>query len=110
MQKEIASQIILSRLMRLIFNTNKDDTNSVSLNQIKMWIVPQKAEHNDNYNINHGYFELLVKQTLHDLLRNGYIKSSYHGEAEYGEGQTYSLTEEGIRYLEDDDIAPCKSN
>ena len=35
---------------------------------IMMWIVPQKAEHNDNYNINHGYFELLVKQTLNDLL------------------------------------------
>jgi hypothetical protein len=52
-----------------------------------MWIVPQKAEHNDSYNINHGYFELLVKQTLHDLLQNGYIKSSYHDEAEYGEGR-----------------------
>jgi hypothetical protein len=38
--------------MRLTFNTNEDDTNSVSLDQIKMWIVPQKAEHNDNYNIN----------------------------------------------------------
>jgi hypothetical protein len=109
MQKEIASRIILSRLMRLTFNTNEDDTNSVSLDQIKMWIVPQKAEHNDNYNINHGYFELLVKQTLHDLLLNGYIKSSYHDEAEYGEGQTYSLTKNGVRYVEED-IPSCKSS
>jgi hypothetical protein len=101
MQKEIVSQIILSRLMRLPFN-NKDDSDSVSLNQIKMWIMPQKAEHNDNYDINHGYFELLVYQTLQDLLRNGYIKSSCHDEAEYGEGQTYSLTEEGVNYLEED--------
>ena|ERR687888_656562 len=109
MQKEIASQIILSHLMRHTVNTNNDDTNSVSLNQIKMWIVPQKAEHNDSYNINHGYFELLVKQTLHDLLQNGYIKSSYHDEAEYGEGQMYSLTEEGVRYLEEN-VTLCKTN
>jgi predicted transcriptional regulator YheO len=109
MQKEIASQIILSHLMRLTVNTNKEDINSVSLNQIKMWIVPQKAEHNDNYNINHGYFELLVNQTLHDLLQNGYIKSSYHDEAEYGEEQMYSLTEEGIKYLEGN-VTPYKTN
>ena len=109
MQKEIASQIILSHLMRHTVNTNNDDTNSVSLNQIKMWIVPQKAEHNDNYNINHGYFELLVKQTLHDLQQNSYIKSSYHDEAEYGEGQMYSLTEEGVRYLEEN-VTTYKTN
>ena len=48
MQKEIASQIILSHLMRLTVNTNEDDINSVSVNQIKMWIIPQKAEHNDS--------------------------------------------------------------
>jgi predicted transcriptional regulator YheO len=109
MQKEIASQIILSHLMRLTVNTNKDDINSVSLNQIKMWIIPQKAEHNDSYNINHGYFELLVKQALHDLLQNGYIKSSYLDEAEYGEGQMYSLTEEGVRYMEEN-VTTCKTN
>jgi predicted transcriptional regulator YheO len=109
MQKEIASQIILSHLIRLTVNTNKDDINSVSLNQIKMWIIPQKAEHNDSYNINHGYFELLVKQALRDLLQKGYIKSSYHDEAEYGEGQMYSLTEEGVRYLEEN-VTTCKTN
>jgi hypothetical protein len=41
----------------------------MSVNQIKMWIIPQKAEHNDSYNINLGYFELLVKQALRDLLQ-----------------------------------------
>jgi DNA-binding PadR family transcriptional regulator len=46
---------------------------------------------------------------LHDLLQNGYIKSSYHDEAEYGEGQMYSLTEEGVRYLEEN-VTPCKTN
>ncbi|MFL6392738.1 MAG: hypothetical protein ACJ71E_11910 [Nitrososphaeraceae archaeon] len=109
MQKEIASQIILSHLMRLTVNTNKDDINSVSLNQIKMWIIPQKAEHNDSYNINLGYFEHLVKQALRDLLQKGYIKSSYRDEAEYGEGQMYSLTEEGVRYLEEN-VTTCKTN
>jgi hypothetical protein len=51
--------------MRLTVNANEDDNNDpVSINQIKMWIVLQKAEHNDNYNITHGYFELLVKQNI----------------------------------------------
>ena len=48
MQKEIASQMILSQLMSLSIGTDEDDTvYSVSLNQIKMWIIPQKAEHDD---------------------------------------------------------------
>jgi hypothetical protein len=80
----------------------------MSVNQIKMWIIPQKAEHNDSYNINLGYFELLVKQALRDLLQKGYIKSSYRDEAEYGEGQMYS-TEEGVRYLEEN-VTTCKTN
>ena len=100
MQKEIASQIILSHLMRLTVNTNEYDINSVSVNQINMWIIPQKAEHNDSYNINLGYFELLVQQTLHDLITNGYVKSSYREDAEEdGDGQLFSLTEKGMKYL-----------
>ena len=51
--------------------------------------------------ISPGYFELLVKQTLNDLLQGGYIKPSYHYDAEYGEPQMYSLTEDGARYIED---------
>ena len=101
MQKEIASQMILSQLMRL--GTGEDDTvYSVSLNQIKMWIIPQKAEHDDKYDINRGYFELLVQQTLHDLIINGYVKSSYREETEEdGDGQLFSLTEKGMKYLEE---------
>src|SRR3954467_8445579 len=102
MQKEIASQMILSQLMSLGIGTGEDDTvYSVSLNQIKMWIIPQKAEHDDKYDINRGYFELLVQQTLHDLIINGYIKSSYRDEAEDGDGMVYSLTEKGAKYLEE---------
>jgi hypothetical protein len=101
MQKEIASQMILTQLMSLNINTDEYNTHSVSLNQIKMWIIPQKAENDDKYDINRGYFELLVQQTLHVLLTNGYIKSSYRDEAEYGDEQVYSLTEKGEKYLEE---------
>lgn len=101
MQKEIPSLTILSQLMNLNIGTNRDNTHSVSLSQIKMWIIPQKAEHDDKYDINRGYFELLVQQTMRDLITNGYIKSSYHDEAEDGDGMVYSLTEKGAKYLEE---------
>ena len=101
MQKEIASQMILTQLMSLNINTDEDNTHSVSLNQIKMWIIPQKTENDDKYDINRGYFELLVQQTMRDLITNGYIKSSYRDEAEDGDGMVYSLTEKGAKYLEE---------
>jgi hypothetical protein len=102
MQKEIPSRTILSQLMNLNISTNGGDhTHSVSLSQIKMWIIPQKAEHDDKYDINRGYFELLVQQTMRDLITNGYIKSSYRDEAEDGDEMVYSLTEKGAKYLEE---------
>ena len=105
MQKEIASQMILSQLMSLSIGTD-DDAYSVNLNQIKMWIIPQKAEHDDKYDINRGYFELLVQQTLHDLIKNGYVKLSYREEAEEdGDGQLFTLTEKGMKYLEEKSTA-----
>jgi hypothetical protein len=105
MQKEIVSQMILSQLMSLSIGTD-DDAYSVNLNQIKMWIIPQKAEHDDKYDINRGYFELLVQQTLHDLIINGYVKLSYREEAEEdGDGQLFTLTEKGMKYLEEKSAA-----
>jgi hypothetical protein len=105
MQKEIVSQMILSQLMSLSIGTD-DDAYSVNLNQIKMWIIPQKAEHDDKYDINRGYFELLVQQTLHDLIINGYVKLSYREEAEEdGDGQLFTLTEKGMKYLEEKSTA-----
>ena len=99
MQKEIVSQMILTQLMGHGIST--DNAQSVGLNQIKMWTIPQKAEHDDKYDINRGYFELLVQQTLHDLIANGYIKSTYHDEAEDEDEQVYSLTEKGLKYLKE---------
>jgi hypothetical protein len=105
MQKEIASQMILSQLMSLSIGAD-DNAYSVNLNQIKMWIIPQKAEHDDKYDINRGYFELLVQQTLHDLIINGYVKLSYREEAEEdGDGQLFTLTEKGMKYLEEKSTA-----
>ena len=102
MQNEIPSRTILSQLMNLNISTNGgDNTHSVSLSQIKMWIIPQKAEHDDKYDINRGYFELLVQQTMRDLITNGYIKSLYRDEAEDGDGMVYSLTEKGAKYLQE---------
>ena len=106
MQKEIPSRTILNQLMNLNISTNGDNTHSVSLSQIKMWIIPQKAEHDDKYDINRGYFELLVQQTLHDLIINGYVKLSYREEAEEdGDGQLFTLTEKGMKYLEEKSTA-----
>jgi hypothetical protein len=101
MQYEIPSRMILSQLKNLNISTTGDNTHSASLSQIKMWIIPQKAEHDDKYDINRGYFELLVQQTMRDLITNGYIKSSHRDEAEDGDGLVYSLTEKGERYLEE---------
>jgi hypothetical protein len=40
---------MMSHLLRLTFGaTKKDDIDPASLNQVKMWIVPQKTEQNDN--------------------------------------------------------------
>jgi hypothetical protein len=106
MKKEIVSQVIMSQMMKLGSSTDatKDNIPSVSLNQIQMWIIPQKAEHDDKYDINRGYFELLVHQTLEELIANGYIISSYRDQADYGDGQIYSLTEKGRQYLKEEII------
>jgi hypothetical protein len=61
-----------------------------------MWIVPQKAEHNDNL-ISIIVVVFVVKHTLDDLRQNGYIKSSNREEADYIKRQMYSLTEEVAR-------------
>jgi hypothetical protein len=90
MQKEIASHIILSQLRSLRASIDKDNIPLASLNHIQLWIIPQKAEHDDKYDINRGYFELLVQEILHDLIVNGYIKSCYPDDAEEDE-QSYFL-------------------
>ena len=64
METESASRAILANLHAGFGSTG------ASLAQIKMWLVPQKAEHESSYDINKGYFELLMKYALRDLLRD----------------------------------------
>ena len=45
-----------------------------------------------------------VHQTLEELIANGYINSSYRDQADYGDGQVYSLTEKGKQYLKEEII------
>ena len=96
MQTEIASQTILAHLKSV-----SDDAAPVSMGQIKLWLVPQKAEHDSDYDINQKYFEMLMRQTLSDLLEKGYIASSVHDGVEDGDARAFSLTQKGEKYIEE---------
>ena|SRR6185312_6643192 len=95
MQTEIASQTILAHLK------SASDDAAVSVGQIKLWLVPQKAEHDSDYDINQEYFEMLMRQTLSNLLEKGYIVSSVHDSVEDGDARAFSLTQKGEKYIEE---------
>lgn len=97
MQTEIASQTILARLK----SVSGESPPAVSLTQIRMWVVPQKGEHDHDYSINQSYFEALLRQTISDLLASGYIASSVHDGIEDGDARMFSLTGKGARYVEE---------
>ena len=80
MQMEIASQTILARLKSL----SDEGSSAVSLNQIKMWVVPQMGEQDQEYDINQNYFATLLHQTIIDLLAKGHIASSLYDGVEDG--------------------------
>lgn len=93
MEIEPASRAILSNLTR--------GSEGASLAQIRMWLVPQKAEHEYGYNINKGYFEILIREALRDLLSKGYVRSSLPDGIEDGDAQVFSLTEEGMKHIDE---------
>ncbi|HEV8405615.1 MAG TPA: hypothetical protein VGQ13_06895 [Nitrososphaera sp.] len=97
MQMEIASQTVLARLK----SSSDEGSSSVSLNQIKMWVVPQMGEQDQDYTINQSYFATLLNQTIIDLLAKGYITSSMHDGVEDGDAEMFSLTVKGARYVEE---------
>jgi len=97
MQMEIASQTILARLKSL----SDEGSSAVSLNQIKMWVVPQMGEQDQEYDINQNYFATLLHQTIIDLLAKGYIASSLNDGIEDGDDQTFSLTVKGARHVDE---------
>jgi hypothetical protein len=85
----------------IVLNLHGAGPRGASLAQMRMWLVPQKAEHEHDYNINRGYFEMLLDRTLADLVKNGYIEPSQPEGAEDGDVRTFSLTERGARYVEE---------
>ena len=100
MQTEIASQTILAHLKSVSGDRNINRS-TVSMGQIKLWLVPQKAEHDSDYDINQKYFEMLLRQSLSDLLEKGYIASSVHDSVEDGDARAFSLTKKGEKYIEE---------
>lgn len=99
MQTEIASQVILANLKSA--SDGPEGPSAVSINQIRMWLVPQKAEHDHDYDINCNYFEEMLRQAMRDLMAKGYVTSSVHDGVEDGDAQMFSLTQEGARYVEE---------
>jgi hypothetical protein len=91
MDIEPAARTILSNLMQ--------GSEGASVSQIRVWLTPQKAEHEYDYNINKGYFELLIHAALKDLLAKGYIRSSLPDGIDDGDAQVFSLTDQGIRHI-----------
>lgn len=86
---------------RLLLNLHGAGSQGATIAQMRMWLVPQKAEHENDYNINRGYFEMLLDRTLADLVENGYVQPSSPEGMEDGDAQTFSLTEKGARYVEE---------
>ncbi len=101
MQTEITSQIILANMKNVADSGTGNPSAPISLNQIKLWLVPQKAEHDLDYNINGNYFESLLRGALEELLAGGYITSSINESIEDGDPQTFSLTAKGAKYVEE---------
>ena len=98
MQTEITSQAILARLKNI--SEGGQEANppaAVGLGQIMMWLVPQKAEHDDDYDINPGYFEGLLQQAMGELLARGYVTPA----AEDADSQSFYLTQKGAQYVEE---------
>lgn len=88
-----AARIILDNLMHVA------GQDGASLGQIRMWLVPQKAENEYDYSINRGYFEMMLSEALRGLVENGYVASSLPDGVDDGDVRHFSLTEKGAKYL-----------
>lgn len=95
METEPASRMILGNLYA------SSNPQGASLAQIRMWVIPQKAEHENDYNINKGYFEMLIREAMREMLDAGYVRSSLPGGMEDGDAQLFSLTEKGKKRVEE---------
>lgn len=94
METEPASRVILGNLYAR-------SGPGASLAQIGMWVIPQKAEQEFDYDINKGYFEMLIKEAMRELMDAGDVRSSLPGGIEDGDAQVFSLTEKGRKHVEE---------
>ncbi|MCI0559029.1 MAG: hypothetical protein MN733_11075 [Nitrososphaera sp.] len=101
MQTEVASQMILANLKSAGADKKGDPPAVVSLGQIKMWLIPQKSEHDLDYDINRNYFENLLRHTLNELIAGGYITAIINESIEDGDPEFFSLTQKGSDYVDE---------
>ncbi len=90
-----AAKIILDNLMHVA------GQEGASLGQIRMWLVPQNAENENDYSINKGYFEMMLSEALRGLVENGYVASLLPDGVDDGDVRHFSLTEKGTKYLQE---------
>lgn len=85
----------------ILGNLYASSSPGASLAQIRMWVIPQKAEHEFDYNINKGYFEMLIRKAMRELMDAGDVRSSLPEGIEDGDAQVFSLTEKGRKHVEE---------
>lgn len=105
MQTEIADRTILVNMIGAAEGLPRGEAHSVGLDQIRMWLFPQKSENDHEFDINPAYFESLLNNSLQSLLAQGLITSSPAEDIEYGDSANYSLTDKGYKFAEKLELA-----
>lgn len=85
-------------LTNFLYKTTIDGLSNIEINQIKMWIIPQKTENDDSYEINSGYYESMINQVLDELTNAGYLHSNFGDGIEDNDEKLFSLTKVGLDY------------
>ncbi len=104
--KQITEKTILTNKILTTFfhKTTTDGLSDIELNQIKMWIIPQKTENDESYEINSGYYESMINQVLNDLTDAGYLNYNFGDGAEDNDEKIFYLTKDGLDYASKLDI------
>ncbi len=91
--------IIKKILSNILHETTSNNLQNVNLDNIKMWFIPQKTENDESYEINKGYYELLVKNCLEDLTNKGLLEMHVNDNIEDHIEYCYIITEKGFNYI-----------
>lgn len=91
--------ILINKILRnFLYKTTIDGLSNIEINQIKMWIIPQKTENDDSYEINSGYYESMINQVLDELTNAGYLHYNFGDGIEDNDEKLFSLTKVGLDY------------